>query len=350
MIITADLHLTDRSQDEYRWAVFDWLEQIADKYDHEVPVLILGDLTDRKDNHSARLVNRIIDRLYEAHKNSKIYFYILKGNHDFVDPKTPFFKFLSHLSWVEFITDPYFLDIYIKVLMLPYSKEATFEWTDPIKKYQERIDLICTHCTVKGSVASNGYELDSSITPSFFEELGYDGLVLSGDIHVPQRIRNVVYVGSPYHVHFGDSFEPRILEVVVKNDELVIDEHRFKSPKRLVVTIESIGDIEKYDIDTGDQVKVRHFVKRENLGDFEEARAAAQSRLKELGADIVDYALKVVEPGEKVERGKIERRESGSKSIILKRDTPYTIIDRFAQVEGVAEEYVEMAKRIIGQA
>ena len=345
MIITADLHLTHRRQDEYRWQVFDWIEHLAERYDHGVSVLILGDLTDRKDNHSAYLVNRIVDRLHEAGEKG-IYFTILKGNHDFVDPDTPFFKFLSHMGNVNFVVDPEFHDAEYKVLLLPYSADAVKEWPKFIKKYGKKADFIATHCTVKGSIASNGYELDSSIPSNFFEELGFDGLVLSGDIHVPQQIRNVVYVGSPYHVHFGDKFEPRILEIVMEKDGPVVKEHNFHSPKRIILTISGVSDIDKYEIEEGDQVKVRHEVKREDLGDFQEAKKLVQARIAELGAEIVDYALKVIEPGtDKKKRIRLNKAEAD-----ITRETPYKVLDRFAKAQGIDKEYVETAKRIIGQA
>jgi len=42
ILITSDLHLTDRDRDEYRWGLFPWIAEQIDK--HEVSTLLfLGD-------------------------------------------------------------------------------------------------------------------------------------------------------------------------------------------------------------------------------------------------------------------------------------------------------------------
>jgi len=127
--------------------------------------------------------------------------------------------------------------------------------------------------------------------------------------------------------YFGDSFEPRILEVVNEKDGLVIKEHNFASPKRLILNISGVSDIDRYEIEKGDQVKVRHEVKREDLGDFQEAKKLVKARLDELGAEIVDYALKVIEPGTQKENKKIRLNKP---EVDASRESPYKVIDRFA--------------------
>ena len=101
MIITTDLHLTNRERDAYRWDLFPWLEKKLATTD-STDLVILGDLTDAKDGHSAALVNRITDTL----ANLPVQVTILKGNHDYIDEETPFFRFLNKLDNVHFIVQP----------------------------------------------------------------------------------------------------------------------------------------------------------------------------------------------------------------------------------------------------
>src|SRR5215831_509799 len=101
LLITSDLHLSDRARDRYRFGLFKWLVKKQRKYNVDA-TFILGDVTDRKDNHSAALVNEIIDNLILL----KPPVYILKGNHDFIDPDTPYFRFLSRLDGIKFISEP----------------------------------------------------------------------------------------------------------------------------------------------------------------------------------------------------------------------------------------------------
>ena len=81
--------------------IFDWLVKQQQK--HKVDAtFILGDLTDRKDNHSSALVNRVIDELLKL----KPPVYILRGNHDGIDPNNPFFRFLQTIEGLDFVVEP----------------------------------------------------------------------------------------------------------------------------------------------------------------------------------------------------------------------------------------------------
>src|SRR5260221_13512060 len=98
-IATANLHLDDKPQHSYRWGVFDWLaKQKAGGF------LILGDLTDEKDKHSATLVNRMVAGIEKLRDQGDVY--ILMGNHDYIDPKYPFFDFLNHMEGVTYLREP----------------------------------------------------------------------------------------------------------------------------------------------------------------------------------------------------------------------------------------------------
>ena len=77
-LFASDLHLSDRPKDRYRFGLFKWLAEQQQK--HQITAtFILGDITDRKDNHSAVLVNKTVNSLLTL----KPPVYILKGNHDF---------------------------------------------------------------------------------------------------------------------------------------------------------------------------------------------------------------------------------------------------------------------------
>src|SRR6266436_4337016 len=100
-IITADLHLSDKPQDSYRWGIFDWLRKQQDE-NKISGCLILGDLTEEKDCHSATLVNKMVNGLRKLEPPV----YILKGNHDYIDYNNPYFGFLSCIDGIRFITTP----------------------------------------------------------------------------------------------------------------------------------------------------------------------------------------------------------------------------------------------------
>ena len=86
-IYCADLHLDGKPSNEYRWKFFDWLvptiQQTGARY-----LFILGDITDRKDEHTGVLINKVLRNLRKIAnaltENSQSYasIFILKGNHD----------------------------------------------------------------------------------------------------------------------------------------------------------------------------------------------------------------------------------------------------------------------------
>ena len=93
ILIATDLHLSDRQRDRHRFGIFKWLREQQMKYQTKA-VFILGDLTETKDTHNANLVNRIVDNLCSLAPPV----FVLKGNHDYIDPSNPFFGFLDYID------------------------------------------------------------------------------------------------------------------------------------------------------------------------------------------------------------------------------------------------------------
>ena len=80
-LLTADLHLTDNDTEFYRWDIFGVLEEEAVK--NNVAIIgILGDAFDRKDRHTAKLVNKLIAALLNLRSKTQAMIVLLAGNHD----------------------------------------------------------------------------------------------------------------------------------------------------------------------------------------------------------------------------------------------------------------------------
>src|SRR4029077_3560127 len=95
--LTADVHMTESVTDEYRWKLFDWINEF--EFDE---LIICGDLTNNKDHHSAKLTNRLHRSISIIAKERKVI--IVKGNHDYYSEHHPFFEFLGDISGVVFVT------------------------------------------------------------------------------------------------------------------------------------------------------------------------------------------------------------------------------------------------------
>jgi DNA repair exonuclease SbcCD nuclease subunit len=261
-LITSDLHLTDRDRDEYRWSLFPWIIKQIPRKPHRIETLLfLGDTTDAKDKHSAKLTNRIVDTFTQLSEYVDD-IHILRGNHDYINESMPFFRFLSHIKGIEFVTEEW-QSIKIgnrKVMLVPNTKNfahvvnevAPTDW-----------DFLFCHQTFKGAVSENGMEMEG-LDAHMFDK--FPGTVISGDIHVPQRLNDkITYVGAPYPIRFGDSFEPRLL--LIDND-YSIKSLPFETLHKHTLDISNPAQLKKIKIQKGDQVKVR--LSLEDAVDWEE--------------------------------------------------------------------------------
>ncbi len=243
VLLTADLHFNDKEVDAYRWKLFDWLKQFkADE------LIIAGDATDAKDRHSAKLVNRFYRSILGLTDKFKVI--ILRGNHDAIDPNTPFFGFLGNESDIVYVKEPKIIELSIgKATFVPSGIKWNFQ--------PQRFPYLFTHATFSGAKAENGQTL-TGVDPSVLKN--YEGMCYSGDIHVPQRLKkNITYVGSPYHCRFGDDFEPRCLLIDNKGNE---EDLHFPAPKKRVLNITLPDDLYDERVNKGDHVKVRCFLRR----------------------------------------------------------------------------------------
>lgn len=264
-IITADIHETDNPKDEYRWGLFPWLEKQVTKTGAK-HAIFLGDLTVQKDRHPAKLVNRFVNNVNGLAQHTQVI--ILRANHDCIDENSPFFGFLQHLHHrVIFINEPteLFIDDGIHesrknkpCLFLPSTRHWETDWAKfDFKSYA----YIFTHQTYNGAIAENGMGM-RGISPTIFDHI--KGLVISGDVHVPQQLGNVVYVGAPYHIHFGDQYKPRLL--LLRKGEL--SDLHFPCLTREVVVARRLEDVEALEFKKDTQIKIRMKLKRSEFPDW----------------------------------------------------------------------------------
>lgn len=264
-------------KDAYRWAFIPWLVD-ACRANHVRSLCILGDLTDAKDNHPATLINSVVDAVL-ALKAACVDLYILEGNHDYLVHGAPTFGFLARFPGVHYIGSPRDVsgsaDDEAAAFMLPHSKHPAQDWQGLDFTHY---DLVFLHQTVSGAIASNGQRMDGETLPS----LAAAGKVYSGDIHVPQRIGVVEYVGSPYHVHFGDSFIPRC--VLLRRGAPAVDLH-FESPRRVMLTVDGLQDPKLVGMVAGDHVKLRIRLHPSEHHEWLSIKARALDLLKRRGVE-----------------------------------------------------------------
>jgi DNA repair exonuclease SbcCD nuclease subunit len=220
ILVTADLHLNNLPRDKYRHDFQKELRALIKKHGVHT-CLLLGDLADEKDFHPAQLVNQMVDHIYRLAQLVPVI--ITKGNHDYTSlANTPFFAFLRRVEGVYWLGEPTLgkelenlppasSTALAKALFLPHSPDPARDWASvPLKGH----DWIFAHNTFAGAISDSGAVMSGTPTSIFPK----DAKVISGDIHTPQVVGPVTYVGSPYRVDFGDDFDPRVL--LIKGDKL----------------------------------------------------------------------------------------------------------------------------------
>ena len=268
LIVTADWHLSDQARDFYR---HDTIAAIPDiiKQKRASGCLVLGDLTEEKDRHSAWLANKVVEHLEAIGKPTLV----LYGNHDGVSGLLAFFEFIGKipgLTWVKNVTDARDLpspwpELLGKCLLLPHTRDYEKDWFGiDFSAYP----LILAHNTFAGSDVGHGRKMDG-IPTSVFPKTSR---VLSGDIHVPQSIGPVTYVGAPYHVDFGDDYHARL--ILLEHEKRLVSVKSIAlgdRPQKRLVTLDGPQDLKRRcNANRGDILKVR--VRLDDYADWPEVK------------------------------------------------------------------------------
>lgn len=280
---TADIHLTSRPVDEYRWAIFPWLVKQATKR-RVRGVVIAGDLTDQKDRHDAVLVNRLVESIGTL-VCAGLDVAIIAGNHDYRDPGNPFFRWMSQLQRVRFFEAPAFVPFAgFDTVFLPHTRNPENAWTKLANKHGKAADLCVFHGTVRGSVASNGEKMEGNeaINAAWFTKR-FDCPILGGDIHVPQPL----YCGAPHPVRFGDDFKPRVLWIPrVGAAPVSIPRASIRKLNLQVDDAEEMARVFSERCRDGDQLRLHVCLGREAMYQYPEMKKAARRMAREHGVEL----------------------------------------------------------------
>lgn len=341
-LITSDLHLTDKPEDDYRWRIFDELHSAIEHYDVTL-VWILGDITDAKDRHSAQLVNRICKELKRL--ADRVPVYIIRGNHDCIDAGTPFFAFVDDFGRrmpVKFFVNPEFIHFpRFKVAVLPHARDVSAEWPDAETIKAEGVKYALCHATFKGCRSESGIRLDGLDT-QFFVEAGIP-VAISGDIHVPQDIGRLTYVGAPYHCRYGDSFDARMMLVDPVEGTRRSLPLRIMKKHTLEITEpdEVLDEVyrDSVDLREGDQAKVRLALQAEDYLLWPKLRQQVVDNFAKIGVRL--YSVEVIPPAED-----LKSKDTDIEEVVL---DDVGILKAFVDKEGVNEEVAAIGLEIINE-
>lgn len=331
-LVCADLHLTDNIKDEYRWKIFSWLADRGMEGGYERPksLYIIGDLCDRKDHHSANLVNRLIGNfkmLLDVFTN----IVVVKGNHDYdKDELTPFFNFISSIPNMNFINEPKVID---NSLFLPHTRTKIKEWnTFDFNKYSH----VYLHTMILGAKLHDGYISEEGLAIEDFKSFK-DTMFISGDIHIPQDIgSNFKYVGSPYPIKFGDDYKGRVL-FVKDNSILSIPHNSIRKHSWKIFTKSFCDDtfgLKDYRI--GDHVKIEIHLHQSEFQEYYKLRKSVTEFCKDKKLELFSIEMKP-----------IKSRRITLKEFTNKLVSSDLILKEFCDQQKLSKEQLEIGKKLL---
>lgn len=253
---------------------------------------------------------------------------ILVGNHDWLKAGQEFFKFLNVLPNVEYIYKPS-EDQDVggpSAYYLPYSKNPGRDWAGLDFSHYSYLFM---HQTRPGAVSSNGQAMEGEELPALNA-----GKTYSGDIHVPQVCGPITYVGSPYHVHFGDDFKPRC--ILLEHGGREVDLH-FETISRRAVTVTGLRQLKRLEFRAGDQVKLTVELSEAEKHDWQQIKREALKTLKAAGVEVHGMKLKV----------KASRVRLGATVRHAQSYTPADALNRFVSAEELGGEALDAALEVM---
>lgn len=328
-LFTTDLHLTDDPREMYRFGIFDLIGKLVKERQLSY-IFILGDLTDKKDNHSSVLVNALTKKLIELATMTEVF--ILRGNHDCIDPALPFFGFFNDIPNLHYFSQPTKIKLDdTKILMLPHSRDPIHEWT--FEESLSQAEITFMHQTLEGSISENGMRLHGMPMEMF----AHCKEIYSGDVHVPQRFGNLMYVGSPYHVHFGDQFTPVLR---IRDSAGNIEDWQTKMPHRIMLNLLSIDEFDLHPMNPGDQVKIRIQIESDKWGEWGNIQESLRKKCEEAKVELFDITPTMLDN---------KTVKADSASFLLDQQSPKAVIKKFIENKypNLTAPYVNVGQELI---
>lgn len=316
-LITGDLHLSHNPRDEYRFEFMRWFAELARQRKPD-RIIIAGDLTEEKDRHPAILVNKVVDHVSSLAKICDVV--CVEGNHDYKEEGHAFFKFLSRIPNTRWISKPTALGEW---LLLPHTNDYKRDWGNiELRNYKQ---IVC-HQTFNGASVGFGRKLEG--IP--LKVLPRNSTTFCGDIHVPQEMAGLVYIGAPYHVDFGDNFESRVIECNGIN-WVSVDTSRL-SQKRLI-KLDDVADMNKQCYNTGDLVEIK--INVDDMGGWQPLKKQVQEFAEQKGLRV--WAIKPMLTHKAVRR----------QHKVTDTQTDQEVLEHFAKRHGLTDNVLKVGVKLL---
>lgn len=192
-------------------------------------LVFLGDWFHNRSQLNVLVLQKTLELLYQNLAND-LRFYFLVGNHDQYDSSGQIHS-LYPLKVIGKVADmPCYIKVGDKLIgFIPYQVDREQFLQDVNRLLMgQKVDILCLHQGVKEAQLLNGIAMGDESFISINELPDYLPIV-SGHIHKPQVIDNLLYVGAPLQHNFGDAGDRRGWYVLDDDGEFEFIENNFSS-------------------------------------------------------------------------------------------------------------------------
>ncbi len=239
LLIFSDLHIHPHQSKmeniDNSVRVLDWVAQVYREQSCDAAVFC-GDWS----HVSTSTHNVVIDKTVDFFvRNPDIKMYALVGNHDAPWKSTSKngLGYMRPFAHVVAYPETVSIDGW-KLVFVPWMQnEQLVETLDGICEEPQEKSLLFLHTDFYSAVSPNGHIMKSGLNPSKYAK--HFDYVFSGHFHNHQYLlKNVLYVGSPAPIHYGEEGWHGVL--IFEDGKITEIENTF-SPKYVTSDIESIS-------------------------------------------------------------------------------------------------------------
>lgn len=213
VLLLADLHFNEWPQhskverginNRLRMQV-DTLCDLVDKANADI-IIVAGDII-HKHGMATPVVQDAIITFFRHAYDCADEVHVIPGNHDYLlnsgGGLYHGFMFLEQMG-VKVHTTPRVADVaMMRIGFVPWKRNVNDYKADVAMVVDKGIDLLISHVAVAGFKADNGFELECAITKKHLKADQVDYVFL-GDLHTRQVHDNIIYIGAPYQMTWGD--------------------------------------------------------------------------------------------------------------------------------------------------
>jgi len=241
-VLVTDTHLGRSNENELYLNTTLNLFNVIIEYciDNNIKDIIhCGDFFDKKIFGSKNITYKTIEiseQIFQNITNNGLTLYIIVGNHDLIlktqniPNSLTFFKNYN-INLID--EEPFILN---NITLAP--------WKYDIAELDDN-DILLGHFEINGCYRDNKTTIDD-VNNYSINDFNHFKQVYSGHIHLTQKNKNIMYIGSPYQMNYGDPYIDRGFYVLTENNELEMIVYN-EAPK--FITINEYDNLKTIDIE-----------------------------------------------------------------------------------------------------